>query len=168
VKADFGARIRWLRRQRGWTQKELADKAGVAHVTISRYERDEHIPQRLDLVERIAEALGVTPAVLRGKEPLPGAGAEDCEASVRVDAEGDAPVAFLPGAVESSPGIEWYKAVMERLAIALEESARAQHENGLANRLAQENVQAMLRRERELLSPHGSADRDAEVGAAVE
>lgn len=166
--SDFGARVRWLRRQKGWTQKVLADQAGVAHVTISRYEREKHTPQRLDIVEKIAEVLEVSPGVLRGRDPLPGAAGEGSVRPGHTEAAADFLVASRPDPGDDPPGIDWYKTVMERLAVALEESARAQHQNGLANRIAQENIRTMLHRDQNESSPHGTAGQDAEVGAVAE
>jgi transcriptional regulator with XRE-family HTH domain len=52
-------RIRQERRQRGWTQQELADLVGVRRATISDLER--RVVRRLDLglLERLAKALRV-------------------------------------------------------------------------------------------------------------
>lgn len=57
-------RLRELREARGWTQAELASRAGVARATVNRLE--QRPPRLLDLVtmERLARALGVDPAVL--------------------------------------------------------------------------------------------------------
>ena len=55
----LGQRIRKLRKQQKLSQTELAEKAGVALMTISRIERGEHDPHVRTLV-RIARALGVS------------------------------------------------------------------------------------------------------------
>lgn len=41
--AEFGARIRTLRRAKGLRQEELADRIGVTGMTISRLERGESV-----------------------------------------------------------------------------------------------------------------------------
>src|SRR3712207_4520439 len=45
------------------TQAELAEKSGVAEVTINRIEKDRHEP-RFSTVRKLAAALGVPPADL--------------------------------------------------------------------------------------------------------
>ena len=163
--SDFGARVRWLRRQKGWTQPELAQRSGISHVTISRYERGEHIPQRIDIFEKIAEALGVSPGVLRGTEPLPGTGAETPDP---VSPPEGAAVSPPPPVGSESAGVEWYKAVMAQLSFALAESSRAQYQNGLANRMAQENIKTILKRDQSSAPPHRTALPDAEEGTVAE
>jgi len=53
-----GGRIRKLRRQKGWTQEELAAKVGLTHSQISNAERGER-GISLEALERIAHALHV-------------------------------------------------------------------------------------------------------------
>lgn len=53
-----GDRIKALREKRGWTQQQLADRIGVARVTVARVERALARPS-LDLLERLARALRV-------------------------------------------------------------------------------------------------------------
>lgn len=55
---SVGERIRELRKAIGYTQKELAEKSGVATVSIQQYERGVRQPQLRQLI-RIAAALGV-------------------------------------------------------------------------------------------------------------
>ena len=50
-------RIRELRKSKGWTQQKLADEAGLAMDTISRYERGDREP-RITEMGMIAKALG--------------------------------------------------------------------------------------------------------------
>ncbi|MEO5965080.1 MAG: helix-turn-helix domain-containing protein [Candidatus Limnocylindrales bacterium] len=54
----FGLAIRALRRRHGWTQAELATKAGISQSAVSRIERGEgdHLTPRL--LARVAEELG--------------------------------------------------------------------------------------------------------------
>ena len=54
----LGRRIRELRKERRMSQTELAEKAGVALMTISRLERGEHDPH-MKTLWRIARSLGV-------------------------------------------------------------------------------------------------------------
>jgi transcriptional regulator with XRE-family HTH domain len=54
----LGQRIRELRKERRMSQTELAEKAGVALMTISRLERGEHDPHMRTL-SQIAKGLDV-------------------------------------------------------------------------------------------------------------
>ena len=55
----LGQKIRELRKQQKLSQTELAEKADVALMTISRIERGEHDPH-IRTLSRIAKALGVS------------------------------------------------------------------------------------------------------------
>lgn len=63
IRKRFGERIRQLRNDRGWSQEELADRAGLHRTYIGSVERGE---QNLSLVniERLAATLGVSLAKL--------------------------------------------------------------------------------------------------------
>ena len=63
IRKRFGDRIRQLRNDRGWSQEELADRAGLHRTYIGSVERGE---QNLSLVniERLAATLGVSLAEL--------------------------------------------------------------------------------------------------------
>ena len=50
-------RLRSLREKHGWTQAELAERAGTAQASIARIEAGKSTP-KLDLLSRIAAALG--------------------------------------------------------------------------------------------------------------
>lgn len=54
----IGERIRELRNDRGMTQKELGERAGIAEPTIRRYELGKLNP-KFETVQKIAKALGV-------------------------------------------------------------------------------------------------------------
>jgi transcriptional regulator with XRE-family HTH domain len=59
----IGQRVRKLREARGWTQQQLADRAGLTNDTISNYERGGRRGQKapsLPTVKAIADALGVS------------------------------------------------------------------------------------------------------------
>ena len=64
-------KIREFRDAKGWTQDDLAAKAGVRRATISDMENGK--TQRVDLpvLERIANALGVLPQALLETVPPP-------------------------------------------------------------------------------------------------
>lgn len=55
----FGENIRKARKQRGWTQEDLADAADLAPVQVSRIERGVR-EIRLTTLVRLTEALKVT------------------------------------------------------------------------------------------------------------
>lgn len=55
----FSERLRHLRKQKGLTQAELGQLAGVHNVNLSRYERGLAHP-RADVLQRLAEALEIS------------------------------------------------------------------------------------------------------------
>ena len=76
----LGARVRSLRRERGWTLKQLGQEAGLSHPFLSQLERGLARPS-VSSVERIARALQV-PVGLLWSTPARGG----CAALVRRDA----------------------------------------------------------------------------------
>jgi transcriptional regulator with XRE-family HTH domain len=65
--ASFGARLKWIRGQKKWSQTELAEKAGLTPAAISQIESDERQPS-FNTLSRLAQALGVTVGYLVGDE----------------------------------------------------------------------------------------------------
>ena len=61
-------RLRELRDARGWTQGELAERAGVTRATVSRIEGGKVASLDLQVFEKLANALDVHPAVLIDRE----------------------------------------------------------------------------------------------------
>ncbi len=59
----FGSRVRELRRRKGISQVELAEKLGVTQRGISYYENETDNPS-MEVVEKIAAALGVPKRLL--------------------------------------------------------------------------------------------------------
>ena len=59
----LGARVRSLRRERGWTLKQLGREAGLSHPFLSQLERGLARPS-VGSVERISRALGVPVGLL--------------------------------------------------------------------------------------------------------
>lgn len=55
----FGANVRKARKQREWTQEELAEKAGLHRTYVGSVERGERNVS-IDNMERLASALGAT------------------------------------------------------------------------------------------------------------
>jgi transcriptional regulator with XRE-family HTH domain len=70
VKATFAhvtplvLRIRELRERQGWSQAELARRAGVAQSMVSRLERGRLESVHLPTLEKLARALGCDPGYL--------------------------------------------------------------------------------------------------------
>jgi len=57
--------LKALREARDWTQKDLADKAGVHELTIVRLEKDGGLSTAtIDTLAKLAKALGVPTAAL--------------------------------------------------------------------------------------------------------
>lgn len=54
----FAARLRELREARGWTQQELAGRAGLSPISVTRYEGGGRVPD-FDAVLALAAALEV-------------------------------------------------------------------------------------------------------------
>ncbi len=61
-----GKVIAQLRDQKGWSQNELATKAGVSHVMIGKYERGDAMPS-LEVANKIANVLEVSLDYLVGE-----------------------------------------------------------------------------------------------------
>ncbi len=62
-------RIRELRRARGWTQTELARRAGIRQATVSRLEGNAVSSVNLEILEKLAAALEVDPGYLLVRHP---------------------------------------------------------------------------------------------------
>ena len=79
-KRTIGAFIAVLRKANGLTQKQLADKLCVSDKAVSRWERDETLPD-LTLIPVIAEIFGVTSdELLRGQRANPEISKQNCSA----------------------------------------------------------------------------------------
>ena len=59
IRKKFGKRLRQLREERGWSQEEFADRAGLHRTYVSAVERGVRNPT-LSVLERLARALGVS------------------------------------------------------------------------------------------------------------
>lgn len=85
-KEEIGKKIKILRKTRGLTQEQLADKLSVKRATISNYEIGRRSPHIKEL-EAIAEALGVNLEYFG----FGGSAAVDLVARAKVLFESDAP-----------------------------------------------------------------------------
>jgi len=63
VKSRFGARVRQLRDERGYSQEELAERAGLHRNYVGGVERGER-NVALENIIKLAKALSVTPGDL--------------------------------------------------------------------------------------------------------
>ena len=63
IRKKFGKHLRALREERGWSQEEFADRAGLHRTYVSAVERGVRNPT-LSVLERLAKALGVSMAEL--------------------------------------------------------------------------------------------------------
>jgi transcriptional regulator with XRE-family HTH domain len=62
--SDFGRLVRELRTDRGWTQRELAERAHLTETTVSNIERGATRRITTDTAEGLATAFEVTPELL--------------------------------------------------------------------------------------------------------
>ena len=58
VRERLGRNVQRLRRQRGWSQEELADQSGLHRTYISGIERGIRNPTTITIVGWVAKALG--------------------------------------------------------------------------------------------------------------
>jgi transcriptional regulator with XRE-family HTH domain len=57
--AYYGSKVKQRRKELGWTQGQLADRAGVSTAIVSLYERNMQVHPSLLTVRRLEVALGV-------------------------------------------------------------------------------------------------------------
>lgn len=69
---DFGKTLNALRKEKGWTQTELADKLGVTNQAISKWETGDSFPDTALLIP-LSELFGITvDSLLKGKYGVAG------------------------------------------------------------------------------------------------
>ncbi len=68
LSATFARELRTARQVRGWTQAEVAERAGIAVEVFGRLERGRVLP-RADTLVRLSAALGVSTDALLGITP---------------------------------------------------------------------------------------------------
>jgi transcriptional regulator with XRE-family HTH domain len=59
IRKAFGLRLKELRKQKGWTQKELANQIDIRFAQLNKYECGMHIPPIEKLIQ-LSDILGVT------------------------------------------------------------------------------------------------------------
>lgn len=66
---NIANRIQWLRKQKGFSQEELADKVGVSRQAVSKWESEQSTPD-LEKIIAMSELFEVTTDyILKGVEP---------------------------------------------------------------------------------------------------
>ena len=63
IRARLGANVRRLRTEKGWSQEDYADRAGIHRTYVSDIERGRRNPT-VTVVEKLAKPLGVQPGRL--------------------------------------------------------------------------------------------------------
>jgi len=69
LRKAFGARLKDLRKQRSWSQKELAAKVEIRFQQLNKYESGLNIPPA-EMLVKLADALGVTVDYLLTGNPV--------------------------------------------------------------------------------------------------
>ncbi|MFL5612418.1 MAG: helix-turn-helix domain-containing protein [Gemmatimonadaceae bacterium] len=64
-------RVAELRQAKGWTQKQLAERAGISRQTVIRVESESNRRLDYDVLEKLAGAFAVDPAFLIVHEARP-------------------------------------------------------------------------------------------------
>ena len=72
----IGQRVREARQRAALSQADLAERAGLQEVTISRIENERYGPPRPSTIRKLADALRVTPAWLLYGEGVEAEGKE--------------------------------------------------------------------------------------------
>ncbi len=93
-KETMGKRISDLRKQKGMTQEQLAQKVGVTAQAVSKWENDLSCPD-ISILPQLAEALGVTTDELLGRAPL-----QEVKTEKRNDTKGHVSVKLKMSSVE--------------------------------------------------------------------
>lgn len=81
---ETGYRIQLLRKERGWTQKELAEQLSVTDKSVSKWERGLNYPD-MAMLEPLAKALETSVASLLGIEDMPPEGRVEAVTTVAAE-----------------------------------------------------------------------------------
>ena len=80
---NLGARVRELRKERGWTLEQAAGHAGLARSTLSKIENGQMSPT-YEALKKLAEGLAISvPQLFTPPLIKPSTGALDCHKSLR-------------------------------------------------------------------------------------
>ncbi|HZG57738.1 helix-turn-helix transcriptional regulator [Paenibacillus sp.] len=86
----YGAKIRELRKRRGWTMKQLGQMLELAESTISGYENEIRRPD-MDALLRFAELFGVSVDYLLGRDASGASASGASSSQTGASADGDEP-----------------------------------------------------------------------------
>ncbi len=67
---SFGKKLKELREANTWNRSELAEKIGISHVMVGRYERDETAPS-IDVAKKMADIFDTSIDYLIGDTSKP-------------------------------------------------------------------------------------------------
>ncbi len=82
MKKTFGTKLAEMRREKGMTQLELAEKMGVTDKAVSKWERDLSFPD-VNSIPKLAEIFGVTvDELMQGKAGTKGKAADSRVAGI--------------------------------------------------------------------------------------
>jgi len=71
LRKAFGSRVKEMRKNRHWTQKELANRVDIRFQLLNKYEGGQHIPP-VDTLIRLAKVLDTTVDYLLTGDPIKG------------------------------------------------------------------------------------------------
>lgn len=63
---EFSKRLRQLRKEAGFTQKEFGEKLGLSESSVNKYEKGNIKDVGIDMAHKMATVLNTTPQVLMG------------------------------------------------------------------------------------------------------
>jgi transcriptional regulator with XRE-family HTH domain len=92
---DLSARIKRLRKARGWSAERLAHEANMSSKTVSRLEKGQTAEPHDDTFQKLAIALGVTIEEVAGPRDEPEVGNGPIERLERIERKLDALVSAL-------------------------------------------------------------------------
>jgi len=133
----FGRQVQQLRKERGMTQQQLASEMGKTASWMSQVERGVQPVERIDVLQELANALGVSVQQLRPGAPLPSATVSNVPEPVyrsndldgaRQLISGHPAIGTILGAVRPTP-----RRSLDELADSVDELWRETHEGDFAN-----------------------------------
>lgn len=112
----IGSKIKQIRKERGYTQKDLSEKIGIDAATLRKYENGQMLP-KISTIEKIAKELNVEPSSITASN-IPDLFCamhslfnifEMCDGSFHIIEDGDKPVYSLSFELLNPLIAEWYK-----------------------------------------------------------
>jgi transcriptional regulator with XRE-family HTH domain len=59
IRLKFGKKLRQMRKRKGWTQEQLAERADIAYKHVQRLEGKNPSPVKIDTIEKLAKAFKI-------------------------------------------------------------------------------------------------------------